>query len=324
MLDVRGVGDWCRGWRGWLWWGSPRPRTALLPIPPPASIRRDSRPRAKTIFYKPHDIRAVSAALTARTLYLPYSQQTTTANLPTLTLCAPMQSTHCSPPNKYYSGDTEEIETAEALRAPDREQFIIAIKKEVQCLISDTKTLQPLTRTATGYAENVDQSRVWKIRATLKCKRKKKSNGEPDKHKARAAAHGDTLRRAMIKAQDPLPASYSPTIMPLTFSPSSKNCTWRLWTSNQPTLMQLFHQTQTGSLQLWSPTSPKSVDWIPHKNTESQMRCMAYQTLVDSSINTTRPPFSRKDIGCPHSITASSIVQRPPNRKCGQTLRGYP
>ena len=34
-----------------------------LPIPPPASIRKDSRPRAKTIFYKPHDIRAVSAAL---------------------------------------------------------------------------------------------------------------------------------------------------------------------------------------------------------------------------------------------------------------------
>ena len=42
---------------------SSRPRTALLPISPPASIRRDSRTRAKTIFYKPHDIRAVSTAL---------------------------------------------------------------------------------------------------------------------------------------------------------------------------------------------------------------------------------------------------------------------
>jgi hypothetical protein len=40
-----------------------RPRTALLPIPPPASIRRDSRTRARTISYKPHVIRAVSAAL---------------------------------------------------------------------------------------------------------------------------------------------------------------------------------------------------------------------------------------------------------------------
>ena len=120
--------------------------------------------------------------------------------------------------SEYYTGDTEEIETAEALRAPDREQFIIAIKKEVHSLISETRTLQPFTSTATGYAENVDQKRVWKIRTTLKCKRKKKSNGEPDKHKARAAARGDTLRRAMIKAQVPLPASYSPTIMPLTFS----------------------------------------------------------------------------------------------------------
>ena len=28
----------------------------------------------------------------------------------------------------YYTGDTEEIETAEALHAPDRDQFIAAIK----------------------------------------------------------------------------------------------------------------------------------------------------------------------------------------------------
>ena len=59
--------------------------------------------------------------------------------------------------SEYYTGETEEIETAEALRAPDREQFITAIKKEVHSLISDTKTLQPLTRSETGYAENVDQ-----------------------------------------------------------------------------------------------------------------------------------------------------------------------
>jgi hypothetical protein len=69
-----------------------------------------------------------------------------------------------------------------------------------------------------GYAENAGNKRVWKIRTTLKCKRKKKSNGEPNKHKARATARGDTLRRAMIKAQVPLPASYNPTIMRLTFS----------------------------------------------------------------------------------------------------------
>jgi hypothetical protein len=118
----------------------------------------------------------------------------------------------------YYTGDTEEIETIEALRAPDRTQFIEAIKTEVHSLISETRTLQPLTKTATGHAENLEQRRVWKIRTTLKCKRKKKPNGEPDKHKARAAAQGDTLRRAMLKAHVPLRASYSPMIMPLTFS----------------------------------------------------------------------------------------------------------
>ena len=58
---------------------------------------------------------------------------------------------------------------------------------------------------------------MWKIRTTLKCKLKKKPNGEPDKHKARAAAHCDTLRRSMIKADIPLPTNYSLTNMPLTF-----------------------------------------------------------------------------------------------------------
>jgi hypothetical protein len=47
--------------------------------------------------------------------------------------------------SEYYTGDTEEIETAEALRAPDRELFILAIQKEVHSLITETKTLQPLT-----------------------------------------------------------------------------------------------------------------------------------------------------------------------------------
>jgi hypothetical protein len=121
--------------------------------------------------------------------------------------------------SEYYIGDTEEIETTEALQAPDSEHFIIAIKKEVHSLISETRTLQSITRSPNcGYVENSDNKRTWKICTTLKCKRKKKSNGEPDKHKARAAARGDTLRRAMTKANVPLPTSYSPTIMPLTFA----------------------------------------------------------------------------------------------------------
>jgi hypothetical protein len=42
---------------------TPRPRTAMLPIPPPAAIRLDSWVRTRTAFYKPHDIRAVTAAI---------------------------------------------------------------------------------------------------------------------------------------------------------------------------------------------------------------------------------------------------------------------
>ena len=120
--------------------------------------------------------------------------------------------------SEYYTGDTEEIETQDALKAPDRDKFILAIQEEVNSLIHETKTLIPITRTPTGYSENVSNRRVWKIRTTLKCKRKKKPNREPEKHKARAAARGDTLRRAMLTAQVQLPPSYSPTIMSLTFA----------------------------------------------------------------------------------------------------------
>ena len=199
-----------------------RPRTALLLIPPPDAIRKDTRVRTKTAFYKPHDIRAVTAAV--RIIMdrdnPPPTIFPTTDNDQLLSDTDILRSYAIDTlfDSAYYTGDTEEIETTEALRAPDRDQFIAAIKKEVYSLISETRTLQPLTKTPSGYAENMESKRVWKIRTTLKCKRKKKSNGEPDKHKARAAARGDTLRRAMIKAQVPLPASYSPTSMPLTFS----------------------------------------------------------------------------------------------------------
>jgi len=95
--------------------------------------------------------------------------------------------------SEYYTGDTEEIETADALKAPDSAQFIIAIQKEVHSLITETRTLIPITRGGNDYLENTTHKRIWKIRTTLKCKRKKKPNGEPDKQKARAAARGDTL-----------------------------------------------------------------------------------------------------------------------------------
>jgi hypothetical protein len=61
--------------------------------------------------------------------------------------------------SEYYIGNTEEIETTEALQAPDSEQFITATKKEVHSLISETMTLQPITRKPGGrYVEKSDNN----------------------------------------------------------------------------------------------------------------------------------------------------------------------
>jgi hypothetical protein len=76
----------------------------------------------------------------------------------------------------YNSGDTEKIETIDALRAPNREQFITAIQKEIHTLIDETGTLVPMHRNPDGgYIENKTNKRTWKLRTTLKCKRKKKA-----------------------------------------------------------------------------------------------------------------------------------------------------
>ena len=155
-----------------------KPRTALLPIPPPASLRRDNRNRTRTAFYKPHDIRAVTAAIRElMDIDVPPQPIFPTDNdsQPSDTDVMRSYAIDTLFDSAYYTGDTEEIETTDALRAPDRAQFIEAIKKEVHSLISETKTLQPLTKTATGHAENLEHRRVWKIRTTLKCKRKKKA-----------------------------------------------------------------------------------------------------------------------------------------------------
>ena len=198
-----------------------RPRRANIPIPPADNLRRGTRERTQQSFYKPHDIRLVSATIRQImevTNPPPAIFPSDNDDSPTDTDIMREYAIDTLFASEYYTGDTEEIETQDALKAPDRDKFIIAIQKEVNSLIHETKTLIPITRTPTGYSENVSNRRVWKIRTTLKCKRKKNSNGEPDKHKARAAARGDTLRRAMIKAQVQLPPSYSPTIMPLTFA----------------------------------------------------------------------------------------------------------
>ena len=50
----------------------------------------------------------------------------------------------------------EEFETMDALRASDSDQFIAAIRKEIHSLISEIRTLQPLSRTTAPncYSEN--------------------------------------------------------------------------------------------------------------------------------------------------------------------------
>jgi hypothetical protein len=110
-----------------------KPRTALLPIPPPASIRRDSRNRTKTTFYKPHDIRAVTAAIREimdRDVPLPPIFPTDNDSQHSDTDIMRSYAIDTLFDSAYYTGDTEEIETIEALRAPDRAQFIEAIKQE--------------------------------------------------------------------------------------------------------------------------------------------------------------------------------------------------
>jgi len=111
------------------------------------------------------------------------------------------------------SGDDENISTREALKAPDAEQFKTAIRKEVFDLIQSTGTL-----TAVTEKEVKALSRYWQIGTTLKCKRKKKGNGLPDKHKARGAARGDQLAAKILKAGLPMPPTFSPTVKPLTFA----------------------------------------------------------------------------------------------------------
>ena len=104
--------------------------------------------------------------------------------------------------------DDENISTRDALKAPDAEQFKVAIIKEVNDLIETTKTLTPLVKALSTL--------YWLI--GTKCKRKKKGNGQPDKHKARGAARGDQLTAKILKTGMPLSPTFNPTVKPLTFA----------------------------------------------------------------------------------------------------------
>ena len=122
-----------------------RPRTALIPVPPTAALHRTKRDRSQTTFYKPHDIRAVTEAL--RTFMdretPPLAIFPIDDNEHTLTDTDIMRSYTIDTlfDSEYYTGDTEEIETTDALKAPDSAQFITAIQKEVHSLITETRTL---------------------------------------------------------------------------------------------------------------------------------------------------------------------------------------
>jgi len=111
-----------------------------------------------------------------------------------------------------------EMDLLIALQDDDAEEFVKALRLEIHALLHETATLQPISRQQGRYVENKSNKRVWKIATTFKAKRKKKSNGEPDKYKVRGAARGDQLTRAMKKLGVQLPPTYSPTVRPLTFA----------------------------------------------------------------------------------------------------------
>ena len=106
----------------------------------------------------------------------------------------------------------EEIDTRDALHAPDREKFVEAIEKEIKSLIELTQTLVPISQQELVGKEFI------RIGTTVKCKRKKKGDGTPDKHKARSAARGDVLSRIYKKLGIKPPKTFSPTISALTFA----------------------------------------------------------------------------------------------------------
>ena len=109
--------------------------------------------------------------------------------------------------------NSENISTRDAFKAPDAEQFKEAICKEVWDLTKGTGTLVPVST-----EEVRAMKKYWQIGTTLKCKRKKKGNSLPDKHKARGAARGDQLAAKMLRKGLPMSQTFSPTVKPLTFS----------------------------------------------------------------------------------------------------------
>ena len=111
--------------------------------------------------------------------------------------------------------------TRDALKAPDAKQFKEAIRKEVWDLTKGTGTLVPVSTEKVKKA----MKKYWQIGTSIiKCKRKKKSNGLPDKHKARGAAREDQLAAKILREELPMPQTFSPTVKPLTFAFMNADC----------------------------------------------------------------------------------------------------
>ena len=93
----------------------------------------------------------------------------------------------------------------------DKEQWIKEIRREVLgSIIGSTQSLVPVTK------EWLEANDHHMIGTTVKCKRKKKGSGVPDKIKARMAMRGDQLIRKYKREDLETPQSYSPTVATLT------------------------------------------------------------------------------------------------------------
>ena len=92
----------------------------------------------------------------------------------------------------------------------------------------------------------------------------------------------------MIKAEVPLPASYSPTIMPLTFSLFLQLAViQRLHMATMD--IKSAYLNATGLLQHWSHISQRYAVWTPPRSIASPTLCMASLTPAGCSTNTTKP-----------------------------------
>jgi len=74
----------------------------------------------------------------------------------------------------------------------------------------------------------------------MKCKRKKRGNGQLDKYKSRGAARGDQLAALYRKLGIEPPESYSPTSV---LSKEQRSYTHKIRTTHSETLIQEEHST---------------------------------------------------------------------------------